>query len=113
MRDAPEKRLTLASPNPADWRLLRERHGLTQEDLARLVYRTKQAVRKWEQGRGAGDPACWHLALLLLGELGRKRNPMPVRVAGAINDDADADMRAGSSSATHAEAKHRAVARGA
>lgn len=73
------RRMMLAAPGPKDWRALRKRHALTQVDLARLVYRTVQAVRKWEQGQGGGDLACWHLALLLLGELDRKRNRMALR----------------------------------
>ncbi len=63
----------LSRPTGDDWRRLRERHGLTQSDLAALVYRSPDAVKKWEQDRGDGDLACWHLALLLLGELGRKK----------------------------------------
>jgi len=77
--EKPARRPILARPTGEDWRQLRERHNLTQQDLARLVYRTTQAVQKWEQGRGAGDAACWHLALLLLGELDRKRNRMALR----------------------------------
>ena len=72
----------VGDPTAEDWRNLRERHGLTQQQLADLVHRTVEAIRKWEGGR-PGDPACWHLALLLLGEVriptlpARRRSPDP------------------------------------
>jgi len=71
--EKPAQEPILARPTGDDWRRLRERHGLTQAALAALVYRSPDAVKKWEQDRGDGDLACWHLALLLLGELARKK----------------------------------------
>lgn len=61
----------IGRPAPADWKHLRERHGLTQQELADLVHRGVDTVRKWEQDKQGreGDVACWHLALLLLGEV--------------------------------------------
>lgn len=85
MKTAPEpiidrhgpRPVVLGRPAPADWRRLRERHHMSQHDLAALVYRSVDAIRKWEQGRGDGDLACWHLALLLLGELTPKKKRRP------------------------------------
>ncbi|HFE8587098.1 MULTISPECIES: helix-turn-helix domain-containing protein [Gammaproteobacteria] len=93
----PTRRPVLARPTGDDWRRLRERHGLTQNDLAALVYRSPDAVKKWEQDRGDGDLACWHLALLLLGELGRKKRRANGRREGAeiAPDRADADSATG------------------
>ncbi len=79
MENATPRDPILSRPTGEDWRRLRERHGLTQTDLAALVYRSPDAVKKWEQDRGDGDLACWHLALLLLGELGGKKRRAPVR----------------------------------
>lgn len=62
-----KKSLQLDPPSADDWRELRERHNLTQRALADLVHRTPDAIRKWEAGMGS-DLACWHLALMLVGE---------------------------------------------
>ncbi|GEN01778.1 hypothetical protein MRA01_63170 [Methylobacterium radiotolerans] len=64
-----------------NWRALRQRHKLTQRELAGLVHRTTDAIRKWESSapgaKQQGDLACWHLALLLLGEI-----PLPEQTNG-------------------------------
>ncbi len=86
----PPREPILSRPTGDDWRRLRERHGLTQNDLAALVYRSPEAVKKWEQDRGGGDLACWHLALLLLGELGRKKRRMKTRIENGPADDENA-----------------------
>lgn len=55
----------LDTPSADDWRGLRTRHGLTQRELADLVHRTPETIKKWEAGHG-GDLACWRLALMVL-----------------------------------------------
>ncbi|EJE6497458.1 helix-turn-helix domain-containing protein [Salmonella enterica] len=57
----------LDTPSADDWRELRARHGLTQRELADLVHRTPETIKKWEAGSGS-DLACWRLALMVLGE---------------------------------------------
>jgi DNA-binding XRE family transcriptional regulator len=55
----------LDTPSANDWRDLRARHGLTQRELADLVHRTPETIKKWEAGHGS-DLACWRLALMVL-----------------------------------------------
>lgn len=57
----------LDTPSADDWRELRARHGLTQRELADLVHRSPETIKKWEAGSGS-DLACWRLALMVLGE---------------------------------------------
>ncbi|MBS7545558.1 helix-turn-helix domain-containing protein [Ancylobacter oerskovii] len=55
----------LDTPSADDWRELRARHRLTQRELADLVHRTPETIKKWEAGHGS-DRACWRLALMVL-----------------------------------------------
>jgi len=61
----PPKLPPLDTPSADDWRELRARHGLTQRELADLVHRTPETIKKWEAGHGS-DLACWRLALMVL-----------------------------------------------
>ena len=42
---------------------LRTKHGLSQEQLGEQVHVTRQAVSRWETGRGLPDENPWALGL--------------------------------------------------
>jgi len=56
-------------PSPGKRRTLRQRSGLAQSDLARLLGVTASAVSRYETGERTPRPEVLHLYLELLGQL--------------------------------------------
>lgn len=48
---------------------LRQRHGLTQTQFARMAYTSRNTVQNWERNRAPVDPARYHIALYKLQKL--------------------------------------------
>lgn len=56
-------------PTPDELRAFRERHGLTQNQAAKLVYRVSTAWYAWEAGTYKMDPALWQFVQIRKGDL--------------------------------------------
>lgn len=54
-KDAPFR-----NPDPEEIRALREAHGLTQPEAARLALATLRSYQDWEYGQRRMHPAIWH-----------------------------------------------------
>ena len=52
--------------NPDNIRRLREKHDLSRDEFARLVYVTSRAVYSWELGDREMPDGLWELALIKL-----------------------------------------------
>lgn len=66
-KDAPA-----ANPSAADWRALRDRHGLSQSGLAARLRSggvTVRAVQAYEQDERRAHPAIWRYVLAQMGEI--------------------------------------------
>ena len=63
---------------PQKIKQLRDRHGLTQTQLARMAYRSRNTVQNWERNRAPVDPAGYHVALVNIIE-GETYHPDTVR----------------------------------
>jgi DNA-binding transcriptional regulator YiaG len=61
-----------ATPSGNDWRKLRDRHGLSQSDLAEKLHNggiTVRAIQSYEQEERRAHPALWRYVLAQLGEI--------------------------------------------
>ena len=70
-KDAPA-----ANPTAADWQALRDRHGLSQSDLAQRLRAggvTVRAIQAYEQNERRAHPAIW---LYVLAQMGEVRLPL-------------------------------------
>lgn len=70
--------MTAESPTPDDVRLLRVRHGLTQEQACELVHVTVDAWSRWEAAPKTArhrvmPPGLWELIRIKVGEATLKR----------------------------------------
>ena len=54
---------------PQKIKQLRDRHGLTQTQFARMAYTSRNTVQNWENSRAPVDPARYHVALVKLEKL--------------------------------------------
>lgn len=54
------------TPTPAEIKLLRSKHRLSQHEFGQIVYMTGRTVRNWESGERNMPQALWELMLFKL-----------------------------------------------
>lgn len=57
------------SPDPERVKALRERHDLTQEQAAALVYAQRRTWQDWERGVAVMHPGLWELFCVKVGAI--------------------------------------------